>query len=210
MDPRPAKRMKLEMEVPAQTCAFRYTATTFPYAKRVQKRGLIMESHSTKRMKMQAVLQDTDTDTDMEMDSDSNSDSSTVNEVPVQTPCNPKQLAMSRQEMIESADCYGVEWINSPGCELHQAVLQGDVAQVSTILRTDAIAVINTLDLNGLTPLMTAALCDSTLEIVKLLCLYGANETLEARNRQTAAEIAFDYSSDVVFDYIYHHNRIRI
>lgn len=70
--------------------------------------------------------------------------------------------------------------------KLHHAVRFHDVPRVKAILVTDGARLINTFDLNGLTPLMTAALFEH-VDMVKLLCDHGAKLRLKNKKGYSAA-----------------------
>lgn len=95
----------------------------------------------------------------------------------------------------------GQQWIDSPGFALHHAVRWNDAAAVAAILATDDGELIDTMDSNGMTALMTAAVWNSSLEIVKLLCKYGA-DTFYCSKGKTTLYIAVKYASQEVQDCI--------
>lgn len=77
---------------------------------------------------------------------------------------------------------------------LHHAVRWNNVEKVAQVLADDDGELIDAMDLNGMTALMTAAVWNSSLEIVQLLCKHGA-DTFYCSRGQTTLDIAKTYAS---------------
>lgn len=96
------------------------------------------------------------------------------------------------------------DWVHDPAYVLHNAVILQDAAAVEAMLASaDGSALINSLDSNGLTPLMLAAGWCCDLALVKLFCKNGADTLMINENTGlTALHLAISYASHELEDYL--------
>lgn len=94
------------------------------------------------------------------------------------------------------------EMVYGPPHMLHYAVRWNNAAAVASILAADDGELLDSYDTNGMTPVMTAAFWNSSVEIVKMLCTVPVDMLLSSSWGETALHLAIRRASPEVQAYM--------
>lgn len=90
-------------------------------------------------------------------------------------------------------------WFDDPPCELQDSLQFGTVAIISEVLKRESKS-INSMNNHDLTPLMTAIVMGTRLEVVQLLCRFGADTLIANSYGTTCLRLLDHYDTRVPSD----------